>query len=226
MLEHREVLLGWDTIRPLAVMLSLIVLNTVACQLVWPSAGNFRATQLLAMVALVPFVALTGLAMLGFDVYTLLVVGSIDEKAVEKHFDLAESWLRGWKAPAVKVLSLGFINPRAIVGQEVRHRPGGRDRLAGWHVPLDGGAGGIADRLRADAVAGVRAVRRLTLLQRADLSLTGVVDRLAQDPRRLLRGVEAHRVLGVDEVEPPLRLALELASLVERSSVTPASSPP
>jgi len=41
------------------------------------------------------------------------------------------------------------------------------------------------------------------------LALAGVVDRLAQDPRGLLRGVEAHRVLGGHEVEPPLRLAVQ-----------------
>ena len=36
-----------------------------------------------------------------------------------------------------------------------------------------------------------------------------MVDRLAEHARGLLRRVEPHAVLGGDEVEPPLRLALE-----------------
>ncbi|MGL4551129.1 MAG: hypothetical protein ACRC33_08075 [Gemmataceae bacterium] len=150
-LEHRAVLLSWDTVRPLAVMLSLVVLNTAACQLVWPSAGDFRATRLLAMPGLVTASVVAGSAMLVFDLYTLLRVGSFDEKAVEKHFELAESWLRGWKAPAVKVLSLGYVNPRAIVGQEVR-------------AALEGATGWLAGTFRWTAVqTGLRIAFGLTL---------------------------------------------------------------
>lgn len=119
-LEHRAVLLGWETLRPLLVMVALFTANTVACQVVWPSAGHFTLTDLGRLWLLVPVVIAAGLAMLVFDLYTVLRVGAFDEKQVEKHFDLAESWLRGWKAPAVRVLSLGYINPRAIVSQEVR----------------------------------------------------------------------------------------------------------
>ena len=47
-------------------------------------------------------------------------------------------------------------------------------------------------------------------VHRRHLALAGVVGSLAKDPRRFLRRVEAHRVLGGDVVEPPLRLPLEL----------------
>src|ERR1043166_7549514 len=43
----------------------------------------------------------------------------------------------------------------------------------------------------------------------AQLPRAGEVDRLAEDTSGLLRGVEAGRVLGLDEVEIELRLALE-----------------
>ena len=43
-----------------------------------------------------------------------------------------------------------------------------------------------------------------------NLALAGVIDRLAQHPGRLLRGVEAHGIFRRDEIEPPLGLALEL----------------
>jgi hypothetical protein len=33
--------------------------------------------------------------------------------------DKAESWLKSWMAPAVRMVTLGFINPRKIVGVEV-----------------------------------------------------------------------------------------------------------
>src|SRR5262245_59270300 len=43
-----------------------------------------------------------------------------------------------------------------------------------------------------------------------DLSLAGIVDRLGEDARGLGGGVESHRVLGRDEIEAPLGLALQL----------------
>ena len=46
--------------------------------------------------------------------------------------------------------------------------------------------------------------------QCGDLALAGVVDRLAEHARGLLRRVEPHAVLGGDEVEPPLRSALQV----------------
>src|SRR5690348_12424755 len=46
---------------------------------------------------------------------------------------------------------------------------------------------------------------------RGDLTLVGVVDGLAEHARGFLRRMEAHAVLGGDEIEPPLRVALELA---------------
>jgi hypothetical protein len=63
---------------------------------------------------------MAGLAMVGFDVFTLFQVGEIDQASMEKYFDQAEYWLRSWTAPVVRVLSLGYINPRRLVGAEVR----------------------------------------------------------------------------------------------------------
>src|SRR5262245_31118157 len=49
------------------------------------------------------------------------------------------------------------------------------------------------------------------------LRLPRVVDRLGEDTRELLRSVESHRILGSDEVEPPLRLPMEGARRLERA---------
>ncbi|MBY0231816.1 MAG: hypothetical protein K2W96_21220 [Gemmataceae bacterium] len=117
-LEHRAVLLGWGTVRPLLVMLALIVANSAACHLVWPSAGDFKLRELPWPV--VPVCAVAGVAMLAFDLAGLLNTGTIDEKETERYFDRAEWWLRGWKVPAMRLLSFGWLDPRAIVGKEVR----------------------------------------------------------------------------------------------------------
>ena len=37
-----------------------------------------------------------------------------------KHFDQAEYWLRSWAAPMVRFFTLGHINPRKMVAEEVR----------------------------------------------------------------------------------------------------------
>lgn len=150
-LEHRRVLMGWDTLRPLLLMLVLIAINSIACNLIWPSASNYRADAFFAKVPLASVAVVLGLAMISFDLYTVFNVGSFDESAVSKHFDLAESWLRGWKAPAVQVLSFGFINPRSIVSQEVR-------------TALEGATGWLAGTFRWTAMqAGLRIAFGLSL---------------------------------------------------------------
>ena len=119
-MEHRAVLLGWETLRPLLVMAALIAANAAACHLVWPSAGDFAVRDLLLLWYLVPVVVVAALAMLAFDVGGLFVAGAINEKETEQYFDRAEWWLQGWRAPAVRLFSLGFVNPRSLVSKEVR----------------------------------------------------------------------------------------------------------
>src|SRR5262245_30894922 len=53
--------------------------------------------------------------------------------------------------------------------------------------------------------------RYVTEADRLDLALPGVIDRLAENASRLLRGMEAHGVLRVDEIDPPLRLPVQAA---------------
>jgi hypothetical protein len=149
--EHRGVLMGWETLGPLALMIGLIATNSIACNLIWPSASNYRADDLLGKLPLALVALVLGTAMLAFDLYTVVNVGSIDEQAVAKHFDLAESWLRGWRAPAVKFMTLGYIDPRSIVSQEVR-------------TALEGATGWLAGTFRWTAAqAALRIAFGLTL---------------------------------------------------------------
>ena len=68
-----------------------------------------------ALFVVVPF----GVAMFGWDMYSLYRVGQLDRIELEKHFDEAEYWLRSRTAHVVRVVTFGFINPRRLVAQEV-----------------------------------------------------------------------------------------------------------
>src|SRR5689334_2010298 len=73
-LAHRHILLNAATLRPLWLMLGLLAANTVASRLIWPQADAVRIADLLVAWPALPFVALTGLAMVCFDVYGLVRV--------------------------------------------------------------------------------------------------------------------------------------------------------
>ena len=58
--------------------------------------------------------------MIAFDVYSLIRVGDIPRAQMEKNFDQAEYWLGSNTAHVVHVVTLGFVNPRKMVAEEVR----------------------------------------------------------------------------------------------------------
>lgn len=117
--KHSNLFLSWGTILPGLLTLVLLLVHTVASQWIWPGA-DLTLGQLATSRAALVTVALLGLAMVGFDVFVYSQNADIDRAALEKHFDQAEYWLRSWTAPVLKVLSLGYLNPRRMVGNEVR----------------------------------------------------------------------------------------------------------
>lgn len=119
-LAHRHLLVNWATMRPLVLMLVLLLVNTLASRLIWPQADRMQLLDLLLIWPALPVIGVCGLAMLGFDIYSVLRVGVINQALLEQYFDQAEYWLRGWQAPVVRVLSLGYVNPRKMVAAEVR----------------------------------------------------------------------------------------------------------
>lgn len=120
LLSHRHLFLTWATVRPLVVVLVLLVGNMLASQLVWPEAQAFQVRDLVIIWPAIPVIVLTAAAMIAFDVFGTVRVSKLDRAEVEKYFDQAEHWLVTWKAPVIRILSLGFINPRKIVAHEVR----------------------------------------------------------------------------------------------------------
>src|SRR5262249_20609937 len=117
--QHRNILLTWGTVFPLLVTLALWTAQTLASRLIWPHA-DLTVKRLFELWPAVPVVLLTGLAMLGMDLYGSYRVGHIDREQMEKYFDQAEYWLKSWAAPVVHIFTFGFINPRRMVAVEVR----------------------------------------------------------------------------------------------------------
>src|SRR5438270_8905057 len=116
---HRAIFLRWPTVLPLAVALLLTLANASASHFVWPHA-RVTPGDLWAHPGALAAVAITGGLMGLLDFKAAFVFGRLDRAAVEAVLDRAEHWLGSWKAPAVRVLTVGLIHPRRIVGEQVR----------------------------------------------------------------------------------------------------------
>lgn len=117
--QHRSIFLTWANVLPVVVALTLCVVHTFACRVVWPHA-NLTLGELAQNPAAMTGVALLGLVMLGVDAYGIWNVGELDRGEMEQYFDQAEYWLRSWTAPVVRFFTLGYVNPRKMVAVEVQ----------------------------------------------------------------------------------------------------------
>jgi hypothetical protein len=117
--QHRTIFLTWNTILPSVLTLTVWAANTLASRLIWHRA-SLTGIELLSHWQAWLIVLPLGAAMLAVDVYFLIRVGAIDRSESEKYFAQAEHWLSSWQAPAVRFLTLGFVNPRRMVHDEVR----------------------------------------------------------------------------------------------------------
>src|SRR5689334_6936254 len=61
--KHVHIFLTWGTVLPLALLLTVLALNTIASRLLWPLADEFTMKQLLPLYPLWPVVFLLGAAM-------------------------------------------------------------------------------------------------------------------------------------------------------------------
>ena len=116
---NRDVLLTWPTLRPLVFALVLMVTQFVMSRLIWPEAtmtsrdvGRVWWHAVLLFSLFVPMVVV--------DIYFLIRVGQIDRAVANKHLARAEYWLTSWQGPAVKFFTLGFVNPRRMVDEQLR----------------------------------------------------------------------------------------------------------
>jgi hypothetical protein len=117
--SHWLMFLTWTTLRPAGVAIGLLGLQMVCSRLIWPQA-SLSLEMLLVEWWVVPIVVLPGIGMLAVDLYFVLRVGELDRHDTEIYLDEAEHWLTSWKAPLIRSLTLGYINPRSIVADEVK----------------------------------------------------------------------------------------------------------
>lgn len=121
--QQRTIFFTWKTAAPALLALVLWMLQLLASRLVWPqAAAPPRGLQIHDVVEHWPtllYLAPLGAGMIAFDLWGLISVGVIDRAEMEQHFDQAEFWLSSATAHFVKVATLGFINPRKMVNEEV-----------------------------------------------------------------------------------------------------------
>ena len=117
--QYRTIFLTWEVVLPGAVALSLSLVQWLASRLVWPYSDLTLGT-LLDHWGYLPVCLALGAAMVYIDLYGIVKVGQLDRALLEKHFDQAEYWLRSRTAHVVRGFTFGFVNPRKMVGIEVR----------------------------------------------------------------------------------------------------------
>ncbi len=118
--QYRTIFWTWKMFPPALLALGLWLVQVAASQLVFPESRlELTLARLFELWPALFIIVPTGIAMLGFDGYSLYVVGQIDRKELEKYFDEAEFWLRSKTAHVVRVVSFGYINPRKMVAAEV-----------------------------------------------------------------------------------------------------------
>jgi hypothetical protein len=116
---HRAIFLRWPTVLPLVLTLLLTLANAYAAYFVWPHARVTPGDLLAHFAALV--VAAVAAALMGLlDFKAVFVFARLDRAKIEAVLDRAEHWLGSWRAPAVRILTLGLVHPRRIVGEQVR----------------------------------------------------------------------------------------------------------
>jgi len=116
---HREVLLTAEVLGPVFLALGLMAVQLVCSRLLWPHAnlvvGDVFDSWWQALAVVVAFGP-----MLAVDLYFLIRIGRFDRLETEKYLDQAETWLGSWRGAAVRVATLGYVNPARMVGEQVR----------------------------------------------------------------------------------------------------------
>ena len=128
---HHGVLLTADVLRPLLAAVALTVVQFVCSRLVWPAATLSAEAVWGSWRLLVP-VAAAATPMLLIDAYFLIRVGRFDRGSTEDYLDQAERWLGGWKVSAVRLATLGYVNPQRMVDAEVVKGLEGVGRMVSW----------------------------------------------------------------------------------------------
>lgn len=121
--EYRTIFWTWSMLLPGLLALGIWLVQMLASRFVFTNAGNpddaLTIARLVEHWPALFVVAPLAVAMFGFDLYTLYLVGQFDRMQLEQYFDQAEFWLRSRTAHVVRVATFGWINPRKMVAAEV-----------------------------------------------------------------------------------------------------------
>lgn len=128
---HHRVLLTADVLRPLFAAVALTLVQFVCSRLIWPTATLPVPTVAADWRVLLP-IGLMAVPMLLIDAYFLIRVGRFDRGSTEDYLDQAEHWLASWKTPAIRLATLGYVNPQRIVDAEVVKGLENVGRMVGW----------------------------------------------------------------------------------------------
>jgi hypothetical protein len=118
--RHAHIFMTWRTVTPFLASLGLLLVQLFVTRVVDPQADNYTVGQIIEIWPVFLLVIPLTVAMIVIDVWANWGTLNVDRSAVEKDFDQAEFWLKSWTAPVVRVLSLGYVNPRQMVAAEVR----------------------------------------------------------------------------------------------------------
>ena len=126
--QYRTIFLTWPVLLAMGVTFALMLGNTLALRLVWVQARVAFADLGGLWLAFMAVIVSGGL-MLFLDGQAIFNVGRFDRTALEEKLDQAEHWLQSWTAPALRLVSFGFVNPRKIVGDKVQNSLGEASRI-------------------------------------------------------------------------------------------------
>lgn len=133
---HGGMLLTRDIIWPTLIVLAVMAVQFVVSRLLFPQAqltGHDLSSHRWVQVILV----LAALPMLAVDGFFLWRVGRFDRQETEGYLDQAEQWLSTWRVGLVRTVTLGYVNPRQMVDEELRKallRLGEMARWSMWWV--------------------------------------------------------------------------------------------
>jgi len=128
--QHRDALFTYEVMRAMFMAFSLVTIQWLCSRVIYPEAVlTFRQVaetwwQPILLIA-------SAIPMLCVDMYFLLRIGQFDRTETEKYLDQAENWL-GWRARAVRIATIGIMNPRTIVDKEVRSALQILGQTVGW----------------------------------------------------------------------------------------------
>ncbi len=117
--HYRAIFLRWPTLLPIGLTLALTLANTLATRLVWAHAKVSLEDLWGRWLALLAVTVSAGLMAL-LDGKAMFFFSRFDRAALETDLDKAEHWLQSWKAPALRVVTFGLVNPCKIVNEQIR----------------------------------------------------------------------------------------------------------